>query len=256
METPTASLSTAAVLKRAEFQWRKFAVFADFEAADFDGSDACADQFQDLGAKRFDHAAYLTVAAFGDGDFKEGVAGGVADAGNDGGAGGAVFELDASAQMVELLVGEQGGGFDQVGFGDFGIGAHDVVGEIGVVGHEEKAGGVEVEAADGDDPFSEVIEEIVDGRAIFGIFEGGEVALRFVEEEVDLFCFSDGAAVEGDLIAGGIDPVTGGLDLFTVDGDAAGSDPLAGLGAGGETGLGEDTVEGFEFGLGFGGQVL
>ena len=68
----------------------EFAVFADFEAGEVEGADAGADEFEDLAAEGFDHAADLAVAAFGDGDFEVGVFGGVADVLDLGGPGGAV----------------------------------------------------------------------------------------------------------------------------------------------------------------------
>src|SRR5665213_3102923 len=53
-----------------EFVGFEFAPVADSEISESHIADACAHQFQDFAIDGFDHAAHLTVAAFGDGDFE------------------------------------------------------------------------------------------------------------------------------------------------------------------------------------------
>ena len=79
-------------------------VLADFKIPDRNQPDARAHQFQYFGAQGFHHPPDLTVAAFGDGDFKERVFLGIADAVDDGGARGAIREYDAFAQLIQLFV--------------------------------------------------------------------------------------------------------------------------------------------------------
>lgn len=224
----------------------KRAMFADFEAGDFDGSDLGANQLEDLRVERFDHAAHLPVAAFSNRNFKESVACGVADTLHQSGARGAVREFDAVAEAVQLILRERDGRLYEICFRDLGFGTHNVIGKVGVVGHDEQAGCVLVEAAYGKDPLAGFGQQVVDGFAAFGIFIGGEVAFGFVEEEITFFGRGERTAVERHAVALHVYPQVGGLDSFPVHGDAAGADPAAGVGAGADAGSRQDAVERFQ----------
>jgi hypothetical protein len=63
---------------------------ADFEIAESHAANADTHEFQDFAIDGFDHAAHLTVAALGDGDFEVRVLAGIAHASDFGGARGAV----------------------------------------------------------------------------------------------------------------------------------------------------------------------
>jgi hypothetical protein len=219
-------------------------MLTDGESADGERADAGADEFEHVAADGFQHAAHLAIAAFGDGDFDEAF-GAIAEAMDVGGARGSVAEFDALAELVELLAGEDGGGFDEVGFGDVEFGIGEAFGELGVVGHQEEAGGVEVEPADGGEEGADVFQQVVDGGAAFGILKGGEVAFGLVEQQIEGLGDLERAAVEGDFVAREVDPLIGILGEAAVDVDAAGVDPGAGLRAGAEAGFGEHAFESF-----------
>jgi hypothetical protein len=95
--------------KRADFGGGQLAVLADGKVADSDRADGGAHQLEHLRSERFDHAADLAVAAFGDGDFEEGPAFRVAEAGDGGGLGGTIAQRQATMELIELLIREARG---------------------------------------------------------------------------------------------------------------------------------------------------
>ena len=98
---------------------------------------------------------------------------------------------------------------------------------------------------------SEIGNQVVDGRTAFRIFVSGQVALRFVQKQIDLFLLLDRLTVERDLVAFQIDPVIGGLNLAAVHGDASRADPAARFGAGAEARFRKHAVERLEFFLAY-----
>lgn len=160
-------------------------------------------------------------------------------------------------KLIELLVGQDGGGLDEIGLGNFILGIGEAFGELGVVGEDEESAGVKIEAADGGNEIVDAGEEVVDGGSSFGILVGSEVALRLVEQEIKRLLRAEGFAVEENSVAVEVDPVVRIFDDAAVDLDAAGVDPGAGFGAGTESGFREDSFEGleaFEPGVGRGGR--
>jgi hypothetical protein len=55
------------------------------------------------------------------------------------------------------------------------VGVHDALGKLRIVGEEEQAAGIEVEASDRDDEGADIAEEVVDGGTILRVLVGGEV---------------------------------------------------------------------------------
>lgn len=114
---------------------------------------------------------------------------------------------------------------------------HDPFGELGVVGHQQEAGGVEVETADGDDEAVDVLDEVIDRRAAIGVLVGGDVAGGLIEKNVEAVLAFEGLAVEADFVALHIDPVVRVFDDLAVHLDAAFVDPAARVGARAEAGF-------------------
>src|ERR1035438_4523758 len=133
--------------ERTDFLFRQSPPLADREVRDADRADRGADQFQHAAAGGFDHAPHLPVTAFGENDFDKRVLRAVAQPVHLGRAGWAVVQFDAAAQALDLLLAEQCRGFRLVGFGHQVRGAGDVVGEGCVVGHQQQAARVQIEAA-------------------------------------------------------------------------------------------------------------
>ncbi len=140
--------------------------------------------------------------------------------------------------------------FDEVGLFDAGGGFGERVGQVAVVGHEEEALAEVVEAAYGIEADLVAVgavlglHEVHDGGALFGVFEGGDVAAGLVEHVVALLLGAlEELAVDADVVAGGVVAGAEGVDDLPVDLDAAGEDDLLGFAAAGDAGLGEDLLE-------------
>ncbi len=130
------------------------AELAGLEGGEFEKADADALQFFDEETEVFEHHADLVLAAFGELDLIPGVigAGQYLEAG---GLGADAEQGDAGAEFADLVFAESAVGFDDVSFDDVRSFAHDGVGEIAIIGEQEEAFGVIVEAADGVDAFAD-----------------------------------------------------------------------------------------------------
>jgi len=218
---------------------------SDLQVADGQIADACARQFQNLAANSFDHAANLTVAAFGDCDLKVRIFLGIAHAFDACGARWAVTQFHAAPKLVEGIVGNRIGALDQISFRDFVIGIRQALGKLRIVSQDQQAAGVKVEASDGRKERIDIGDEVIDGGAAFGIFECREVAGRLVEQDVESLFGAERLVIEENFVALEIDPVVGILDDAAVDFDAAGVNPAARLGARANARLGESAFERF-----------
>lgn len=190
-----------------------------------------------------EHAADLVVAAFGEGE--------------GGGAGSGDFEVGGEARFGfaaedEVAAGE---GFDDsgvevfvdsdlIGFSEVGFGRGVAVDKGALVGDENEAGGVFVEAADGGDGGFAVEpglgEEFVYVGA-FGFAVGAAVVEGFVEHGEEAVGMVEGFAVDGD--RGGVGFLIGAGGGDAVDVDAAFADPGGGFAAGAVAEGGEDLIE-------------
>jgi hypothetical protein len=115
--------------------------------------------------------------------------------------------------------------------------------EVAIVGDQEQALAVLVEAADGVELDVPDGEEIEDRLAALVVARGGEKAGGLVEHEVPVATAKHGDAVNHDLVEVGVGPGAEGLTHFTVYAHAAGEDHLLGRAARGDTGVGEDLLE-------------
>ena len=109
------------------------------------------------------------------------------------------------AELVDRGVGGLTADFDEVSFFDAGGGAGEGVGEFAVVGHEQEAFARVVEAADGEDALALFLKKSHDRRAVFGVADGCDVALGFVEDVVaGALGAVEELAVDADVVAGGV----------------------------------------------------
>jgi len=136
-----------------------------------------------------EHATDLAIAAFDEDDFVPGI-GSVFDQTDFGGRGfdaAAVVKRDgdAGAQALEGFFVGLAADFDEIGFGDVGAGLGEFLGKGTIVGEEEEAFAGVIESADRVDAFGKIAEEFHDGGAAFGIADGGDVALGFVQQKID-----------------------------------------------------------------------
>jgi hypothetical protein len=195
------------------------------------------------GAGGGEHAADLVIAALGEGE--AGFAGGEEFEGGGGAGLVLAFEEERAAgeelYRVFRYVAVEGG---VVGLGDFVLGRGEAVDELGLVGEEEEAGGVFVEAADGGDLWiaaaPAVGEERVDVGAFAGVV-GADESEGFVQEEKKAVGVVERGAVDLDVGGRGfLRDVAGG---FAAEGDGAGGDPVAGFAAGAVAEAGEELIE-------------
>jgi hypothetical protein len=116
-----------------------------------------------------------------------------------------------------------------------------VQGEVAVVGQEEQAAGVSVEAADGIGMHAAQVsgKQVKDGGASLGVADGAEVVYGFMQEYVDfLDGWDDGFAVDTDVVMSGVDAGTLRGDGYAVDLDTTGGDEFFGVTARSYAGVG------------------
>jgi hypothetical protein len=207
-------------------------------------------------ADLLEHLADFAVAAFGKGDLVPGVFG-VTDAADSGGLGedateffflGAAFvDHYAGAELVERLIAGLAADLDKIDLGHLVGGAGEQVGEVAVVGHQQQALALVVEAADGEDARL-AGKELHHRRATLRVAGGGDVAFRLVEHRIAeaigaLARLGQQLAVDADVIESGVGFASELDDRLAVDLDASFSDQLLGLAAGGDSGRGDDLLQ-------------
>jgi hypothetical protein len=201
-----------------------------------------------------EHAADLVVAAFAE---NEGGAAGAGDVEFCGQAGrGLAAKHDfASGKNVNESGVEVPIHGDRVGFFEVGFGRGETVEERSIVGDQQKAAGILVEAADAGGGWFAILpairEQIVNGGA-FCLAVGAGVAHGFVQHDEETLGSLQGLAVDGDGGGVGLLVNPGGGDAL--DGDAAFADPGGGLAAGAVAERGKNLVEAAHGGRG--GQVF
>jgi hypothetical protein len=230
------------------------------DATQGEAADADADESLDGHAEELEHIAQFAVAGLEEGDANDGVGAleldelELGDGADGDGALGAVFAGLALAEAAELDANavEQGlidAALDEglVGLGDVELGVGEGVGEVAVVGHEDEARGLEVEAADGEEPgLGGVIDDLGDGGAVeLGLVGGGdEHAFGLVDHQVELaFRLAEGAAVDEDAIGVGVDEDGQAADDLAIDADATLLDEVLAGTTGGDAGVGHDALE-------------
>lgn len=199
-----------------DFFWGEESVVAFGEAFEGDGAELDADEALDFVSEAVEHVADLAVEALCEGD-AEGAWGEGLDVLALGVAawdGESVCEFFGVSGVVGAVEG------DVVDFGDFVAGMGEGVGPGAVVGDEEEAFALFVEAADVEGAGPVAGEELVDG--FFGVLWGGGagVAFGFVEDGVDGAGWGERASAVGDGV-GGVDLGGEGAGDLAVDGDEA-----------------------------------
>ncbi len=118
------------------------------------------------------------------------------------------------------------------------------MGEFAVVGQQEQAGGVEIEAADCDPArSSQAGESVEDCRSSQGVAAGGEFACGFVISDQSIFGRSASYRHAVHPQEGvGADSISD-LCRLSVDGDASGGDSFFRFSPGNDAALGEDFLQ-------------
>lgn len=228
-----------------DFGFGDCAELAGGEVAEGEVAESDAVEGEDGGAGGGEHAADLVVFALGENEVG-GAGGGRIKVELGGGAGG-VFSVEderAGGEKGDEVGGESAVGGGAVELGDFVFGRGVFVDELGLVGEQDQAGGVFIEASDGGDlrvagppAFG---EEVVNARA-FAFVVGADESEGFVEEEKEAVGMVEGFAVDEDVGGEGF----GGriADGSAADGDGVFFEVVAGLAAGAVAEVGEELVE-------------
>src|SRR5690606_28983960 len=208
-------------------------------------------QATDLATLRFPQAAHFAVAAFLEQYAEPVVRIGTADAFDLVELRRAVVQRHAAAQTVGDLVRHAVLAFGRthaahVFARDFVRGMHHRVGQLAVGGEQQQAGGVDVQAADGDPARAlERGQRLEDGRAAFGILARGDFAFGLVVHQhpgrLAQRAGDEGLAVDLDAVAA-LD-ARPQLRDFAVDLDHAIGDALLERAARTQPGLGQDLVQ-------------
>ncbi len=150
------------------------------------------------------HTANLLVSALFDGELEPGFVPFVAQEVRFGGKRGAIFERDAVAPSIEVLLLHDAAHLDHVGLRDGALRVQEAVRELAVVGREQRPRGGEVEASDRKKTGSQGREHAGDGGPTFGVTQRGNDAARLVADHVHGLFGHHALAVELDLVGAGI----------------------------------------------------
>ena len=210
------------------------------QLTELEGSEGDADQPVDLKAEAFQHALHFAVLAFAQAQCQPAV-----------GALGAI-ERGVNARIVDAIDGDAVTQGVERGLIGLTMGAHAVApqpagggqfeqaGKSAIVGKQQQAFGVDIEAADGDDARQALGQGFEDCRATFRIARRGHEAARLVvHPQARALALGERLAVDHDAVLGA--HVEGrAVDDLAVHLHAAGGDPLFGVAARAEASAGHD----------------
>src|SRR5579871_572250 len=167
------------------------------------------------------HATHLAIAALEESDVQNSTLGGgvVLDKREVGGGGLAVRQLDPFREADRLLAPHKALRADAVDLGNVVAGMGETVGELAVVGEEQEARGIGVQAAYREDALLYLGNQFQYGMLRMGITDRAHVADRFVQHDVDGFGWGDGdgLAVYAERIGLRVDPGSEFADGLAVD---------------------------------------
>ncbi len=210
-------------------------------------------QLGDRAAERLEHAVDLARLALVERERQPrvlAVAGQLLDLGRRGDR--AVVEGDAGAQVLEVGGLDVAVDLDVIGLRHVGARGQELGRQLAVVGQEQHALAVEVEAADRRHRHRQVRQVVHHRLATAIVGHRGDAGLGLVEDDVEQLLRRHRLAVDLDV---GVERVDLGAELghhLAVDGDPAGGDQLLGLAARGDSGLGDEALQAHERGSGHG----
>jgi hypothetical protein len=142
-------------------------------------------------------------------------------------------DTDSSTQLFDIFFLRQPTNFNQISLGNVGGGFGKKVCQFAIIGHKQQAFTGVIKTADGVDALAHVLDQTHYRGAAFGIGYGGHIALRLVEQQVDvIFRAVQQLAIDLDVIGG---EIGFGAELgnnLSIDGDAALCNQLFGFAAG------------------------
>jgi hypothetical protein len=162
----------------------------------------------------------------------------------------AVFELDAGAPCIEVLLGHEAARLDNVRLGDRAPGMKKGFGKIAVIGRQQHATRGVVEAAHRVDSPRRVFQVIAHAETPFGIRHRRHDAPRLVKDQVDEILGDNSFAVDLNPVSPGISSYAKLGSQLAVDPHSPGGDELFGVAARGDPSPSEHLLEANVRGLG------
>src|SRR6185312_9920953 len=214
---------------------------ADRQVAELERAEAHADQAVDREAERPEDVLDLAVLAFAQRQDKPDIAALLTLQRRFDRAIFHAIDLETILERIELRLGDAAKGADAIFAQPAGGRQLEHTLEAAIVGEQQQAFGVDVEASDGDDTRQALLfERLEDGGAAFRVLLGDhEAGGLVVEPDAGALAGLQRLAIDLHLVLFG-DVESGGADHLAVDGDAAVLDPELGVTARAEAGAGDD----------------
>jgi hypothetical protein len=203
-------------------------------------------------ANFFKHPANLAVFAFNQRDFIPRV---VAFPGQlhmgrrgalrvHGAVAGLGAQLEAAPQFLNVFGLRLAGDLDQIGFRHMRCGAHEMVGQRAVIGHQQQAFAQVVQPADGIYARSRLLHQVHHRGPAFRIGDRGHIALGFVQQKINMtFCAVEQFAVNFDVVGCQVSLAAECGDHLPVHGDASLGDQLFGVATRRDSRRGNDLLQ-------------
>jgi hypothetical protein len=202
------------------------AEFAGLEPLGGDPAEGQARQAHDREAGRLTHAADLLVAPLAQGDLEPGLAGLVAIEADLARAGRSVVERHPGGPALEIALGHLALHLDDVGLRDVMPRVQQPVGELSVVGEQQRAGGVEIEPPHRVELRIDRLDVLEHRGAPLGVAAGADRQARLVEHEVDEVLGHELAAIDLDPVGAEVCLCSQLAHHLAVDADLAGHDQV------------------------------
>lgn len=153
-------------------------------------------------------------------------------------------QLEAAPQFFNVVRFGLAGDLDQIGFRHVRRGAHEMVRQRSVIGHQQQAFAQVVQPADGIYARSRLLHQVHHRGAALRIRDGGHVALGFVQQKIDMaFRAVEQFAVNFDVVGCQVSLAAERSDHLPVHGDASLGDQLFGVAARGDPRRGNDFLQ-------------
>jgi len=136
-----------------------------------------------------------------------------------------------------LFVAKERGSLDLVGLGNLVMRIGHGFGECRVVGHQQKAAGIQIEPPNRKQPCPGAADKIVDRRAAFRISRRSQVPLGLVQQDVGFGGRLERLSVERNAVPFQVHPLVRIPNGFSVHAHASGANPTACVGPRTQTGL-------------------
>jgi hypothetical protein len=153
-------------------------------------------------------------------------------------------QVDAAAQLVDLVLGGRAADFYLIGLGDVRGGLGELLHECAVVGQQQQPFAQVVEPSDGEHPCFNALEQVENDWPALRVRNGGDVSLRLVEHDINVaFGSAQQLPVQSNFIAARVGLRSKCADLFSVNADPPGRNQLFSLAPRGHAGRRQNLLQ-------------